>query len=838
VSESQDGRRQWLQWAASVVGEELAEQVAGVALRALERGASPEEAAAAARSFSGRQSAREQRLLEVRQQQLRQALWELDQLPRTTEREAVRAALMAKMELLSPRGVESPPAAQRLPAPGPSWREFLAERSIQILAYTGAFLLAVATLLFDLSGSGSSRFAAVLALEVVFCAGAAVSLRRRSLRPVAQAYIALAALLLPLLVLAAYVFLELGSQGVSVEATVAIGAGLCAFSYAALARTLRSRAYATIGLLALAVCLGAIGAANDWHYWTGAWEAGLAAILLAAWAARALPEPFSGPSRWAGYAIAVGGVLWAAVALFDPSLFGGSSLRAAAEPALALALMSAGYGAAALRARGSAWLATLAGILTVLAVMNATQASAPVSALVLFGSGAVLTLSWLPEARARLALGGACEALVLVQGLVVLLLSAAPQPGQSGEQAVIGIATCALLALLCWRSRQAWWLYAAVLASALAWYSGAAFLLPPRPEAGRVELGTVMSPLPVLLAVGALLLRARLASWYARPLQLGAGVLGLGVVALVAGELRLCAELLAAYAAVIYAVAAVEERWWLAAAALLAGALAVAAWLAGAGQPNQQYALAIGSYGALCWASGAVARRHSVKLAPAHRFLGIGLLLLASVSALFIDPAWLLLAGSLLSGLVLLVDARIQGNALEEQGAALAASGAGIALARMAGLNDLQYRAVLPGAALLLTSVRLAGEARIEERVTWARLAAAAGVLVLLGTGALEATRWGQGPDAGRIAWLTLEAALVLVAGVWARSRGFVIGAAGALAWAAVMGITLLSQRVPLSLVFFLVAGVLIMAATTLALLRGRLGEAAGTARSSWSEWV
>src|SRR5258708_12099827 len=70
----------------------------------------------------------------------------------------------------------SPVAVVRAPAqqqpPGPSLREFFADNSILVLSIAGAFLLIVATLLFEIYGStgfgGEVRFTGVLVLNLIF----------------------------------------------------------------------------------------------------------------------------------------------------------------------------------------------------------------------------------------------------------------------------------------------------------------------------------------------------------------------------------------------------------------------------------------------------------------------------------------------------------------------------------------------------------------------------------------------------------------------------------------------------------------------------------------------
>src|SRR5580704_18706197 len=109
-----------------------------------------------------------------------------------------------------PTPVAVPPAPTRPPI---SLRDLFAEHSVLILASLGAFLLVVAKVLFELYGTvglgGGVRLAAVVALDLIFAAAGYVALRRPDLRSVGQIYTALAAVLLPLVGVAAWTFLAL-----------------------------------------------------------------------------------------------------------------------------------------------------------------------------------------------------------------------------------------------------------------------------------------------------------------------------------------------------------------------------------------------------------------------------------------------------------------------------------------------------------------------------------------------------------------------------------------------------------------------------------------------------
>src|SRR5260370_23197358 len=83
-----------------------------------------------------------------------------------------------------------------------SLREFFADRSILILSYVGAFLLIVATLLFELSAftavDSTARFIGVLVLNLIFGLAGWASFRLPALRLVGRTSVALPALMSPL----------------------------------------------------------------------------------------------------------------------------------------------------------------------------------------------------------------------------------------------------------------------------------------------------------------------------------------------------------------------------------------------------------------------------------------------------------------------------------------------------------------------------------------------------------------------------------------------------------------------------------------------------------------
>ena len=155
-----------------------------------------------------------------------------------------------------------PPPVERVAPPRPSFQEFLSENSILIVSYTGAFLLFIATLLFELYTiklSGGLRFAGVAGLDAIFAIAGVACLRSKRLRLVGQTYVAIFALLAPLVFVAAYVFLDLHAKGISTDLAFLVAGVACCVLYIVLTLRLRLHAYGVLALLALPVAwVGAI----------------------------------------------------------------------------------------------------------------------------------------------------------------------------------------------------------------------------------------------------------------------------------------------------------------------------------------------------------------------------------------------------------------------------------------------------------------------------------------------------------------------------------------------------------------------------------------------------
>ncbi|HEY8951673.1 MAG TPA: hypothetical protein VIP78_03830 [Candidatus Dormibacteraeota bacterium] len=208
------------------------------------------------------------------------------------------------------------------PSPPPiSLRELFAEHSVVILASFGAFLLVVATVLFELYGTvglgGEVRLGAVVALNLIFAAAGYLANRRERLRSVGSIYIGLAAVLLPLVALAAWTFLELGARGITVNQALAVSGAACAVVYGFLALRLGLRAYGEMAGIAVLVASWGVSNALLGHDWR---SIGLALTpLVFAVVERLLPDRVFSHFQWFAHAAVLAAL--AAALRVDPELW-------------------------------------------------------------------------------------------------------------------------------------------------------------------------------------------------------------------------------------------------------------------------------------------------------------------------------------------------------------------------------------------------------------------------------------------------------------------------------------------------------------------------------------
>jgi hypothetical protein len=275
-----------------------------------------------------------------------------------------------------PRVVVPPPPviAPAPPAPSRSLREFFADRSILILSYIGAFLLIVATLLFELSAFSpvdtTARLAGVLVLNLVFGVAGWICFRLPAMRLVGRTYVAIAALMVPLTFVAAWVFLLLQQYGLSRDVAIAIAGASCMLLYGVLAVNLESKGYALLSLIGLAVAWVAVLDFIDPGRWWGALLVPLAGVYLGV-AHRAgrfsrFHAAFSRLADWAIHVSALGAA--AATTIFVLYLPGREPWQITAVTAALLTILYVAYGsqtkseeggAAAMVFLGIAWVAAI-----------------------------------------------------------------------------------------------------------------------------------------------------------------------------------------------------------------------------------------------------------------------------------------------------------------------------------------------------------------------------------------------------------------------------------------------------------------------------------------------
>jgi hypothetical protein len=189
--------------------------------------------------------------------------------------------------LSSPPGATPPPVALAAPssapvAPGPvfSWRAFIADQAIAVMAYLGGFLLLIATLTFEVSNwnqlTNAYKLTGVTVVYVVF-GELGIGLRRvTALRTVGRVYLGVFALMTPLEALAVYRF-YLQQQGFPVAGMVCLASFYAAIIYLALAARTR---FATYAFLGWGASLAGVIAIPQWANATDGWW--LSAMTLAA----------------------------------------------------------------------------------------------------------------------------------------------------------------------------------------------------------------------------------------------------------------------------------------------------------------------------------------------------------------------------------------------------------------------------------------------------------------------------------------------------------------------------------------------------------------------------
>ncbi|HEY7976280.1 MAG TPA: hypothetical protein VID72_13110, partial [Ktedonobacterales bacterium] len=177
------------------------------------------------------------------------------------------------------------PTAAAAPQPhGPvfSWRAFIAEQAIAVMAYLGGFLLLIATLTFEVGGWQAlpdlAKLAGVLAVYILFGLLGAALRRSTSLRTVGRVYLGIFALMTPLAALAVYRF-ELQARGFPIAGMICIASGYAAVVYLSLAARTRFVTYAYLGWATLLLAALAI---PPWALLAQAWWIPIANIMALA----------------------------------------------------------------------------------------------------------------------------------------------------------------------------------------------------------------------------------------------------------------------------------------------------------------------------------------------------------------------------------------------------------------------------------------------------------------------------------------------------------------------------------------------------------------------------
>lgn len=408
------------------------------------------------------------------------------------------------------QGSAQPP---RPPQPVFSWRAFLAEQAIAIMAYMGGFLLLVATLSFEIGGwqalSLGVKLGAVCAVYAVFGVLGFFFRRSPRLRMVGGAYLAVFALLTPLLALGIYRF-GLQGAGFPVAGMLCLSAWYASVIYLMLAWHTRFATYAYLGWTALLV--GALAAVRWADAPTTAWLLALALagiILLVPLLLRRrvqrvpVPAVLEPPATQLGAlvsAVALAGTTLQAISLAPqgsstPDAVDVATVAALALAAVALVPLTAGW-SLALRhivppsARASRlalvnglvdWLiaATFAQAVLIVAAWAGADygAFAVVLAALTLAEAAVVAVVWrVAPARRGLRLAIAWLAVALAASGALLVIRA-PSPNWP-YLAVLSAGIIATLAIA-WVERRSYWLTVAGVFLLFDYHALVLAMLPP-----------------------------------------------------------------------------------------------------------------------------------------------------------------------------------------------------------------------------------------------------------------------------------------------------------------------------------------------------------------------
>lgn len=271
----------------------------------------------------------------------------------------VTVPLSARAQAAEPVRAPAPAAAVHH-GPVFSWRAFIADQAIAVMAYLGGFLLLIATLTFEVGGwralPDQAKLAGVTTVYLIFGL-LGIGLRRVAiLRTVSRVYLGVFALMTPLAALAVYLF-ALQAQGISQIGMVCLASAYAAIVYVALAARTRFVTYAYLGWAALLVAIMAIPAwaqaPEEW--WLTAMT--LTALGLLAPRAQAARRPegivawLSRPAMWLSAGASTLAALIAVPLLFVQIMSNTSSQSPGgldSSPRLAMAITAIGLTALAL----------------------------------------------------------------------------------------------------------------------------------------------------------------------------------------------------------------------------------------------------------------------------------------------------------------------------------------------------------------------------------------------------------------------------------------------------------------------------------------------------------
>ncbi len=746
----------------------------------------------------------------------------------------------------------SPVAAVRAPAqqqpPGPSLREFFADNSILVLSIAGAFLLIVATLLFEIYGStgfgGEVRFTGVLVLNLIFGAAGYLCFGRPRLRLVGQTYLAIFALMAPLTVAAAWVFLALEGRGISRDLAVGVGGLGCAVLYAILATRLPSRAYAALSMIALPVGWTGVLAAAHAGTWTALWLTALAfaytAVAYPPSEARVRLEPFTRIAEPFIHAAAVFALIWSIGQALSEFLNSFDTSRQSLQLPGTLALVTLAYGFYSWRSRRTwtLWAVWTGASLTVLAANEPLHlgARAYVIDLAVLAWAYAIGSRWMPGRGLRtfLRTGAALQAALPV------LIGAGPD----WLMAVVLLVTAGVGILFAIEDRRPAWLLLTAAIFAVDWFWLAKSLLPPPPEPTADTLILTYSPLPAAYAVIGLGLRLGGRARWSWPLYVAGAVIGLGVAVSAAGQgdLTLAGRALAVYAGLAYVAAAID-RWWPGlVGALVAGTAAVLLLLAAASAAAYWYPVAASAAAIVIYVSHLAWRQ--AELARAHRFTALAIAGLAAATSFAVPDFWArsstgslaALASLIVTAALVLVDGRLHLSPLFEYVSATIASLGGFWIARYLGADNIQASVILPGAVFIAAGLVAPHDPRRPAALILCRAAVIAGAIALMGASAIQSVTEAA-PGFYTTLWV-IEAVAALMIGIGARSKTLVVAGGAGLALGALRALFLILQEVQVYVVFGVVAILLLVGSGVLAAARDRLATARSSVRNSWNEWL